>query len=224
MFLYLSISNVGVSDELQKLLATLHEDDGPPVPGAHSLTIPTLQTASKPAFSAAAQEFVPGKPFTLGTTSSVPSVDREVPSVSSDQMGVSGGFGTLKADAPEFVPSWQAKPAAPTGGGVLPLPQTPAAVARVVDKKVWYYRDPAGIVRGPFSTTEMRAWADKGYFTGTLEIALSDRGPYLPLSAVYPAPERPFWKSIEPREFATRMRQHIVSTQAGMTSDATQSN
>ena len=216
-----------MSDELQKLLATLHEDDGPPVPGAHSLTIPTLPLTSKPAFSAAAQEFVPGKPFNLGAPVSSPSVDREVSSVSSDQLGVSGGFGTLKADAPEFVPSWQAKPAAAAASGVLPLPQTAAAVAaanlRVVDKKVWYYRDPAGIVRGPFSTTEMRAWADKGYFTGTLEIALSDRGPYLPLSAVYPAPERPFWKSIEPREFATRMRQHIVSTQGGMTSE-TQSN
>jgi hypothetical protein len=212
-----------VSDELQKLLATLHEDDGPPVPGAHLLSIPTLQSAaSKPAFSAAAQEFVPGKPFNLGAVGA-PTIDREVSSVSSDPVGLSNGFGTLKADAPEFVPSWQSKPAA--SGGVLPLPTTAAAAAnvRVVDKKVWYYRDPAGIVRGPFSTTEMRAWSDKGYFTGTLEIALSDRGPYLPLSAVYPAPERPFWKSIEPREFATRMRQHIVTTQGGMTSEA-QSN
>ena len=214
-----------MSDELQKLLATLHEDDGPPVPGAHSLTIPTLQSAPKPAFSATAQEFVPGKPFNLGSVSAA-TIDREVSSVSSDPAGGSNGFGTLKADAPEFVPSWQSKPAAT--GGVLPLPTTAAATVaanlRVVDKKVWYYRDPAGIVRGPFSTTEMRAWADKGYFTGTLEIALSDRGPYLPLSAVYPAPERPFWKSIEPREFATRMRQHIVTTQAGMTSEAAQSN
>jgi hypothetical protein len=57
----------------------------------------------------------------------------------------------------------------------------------------------------------MRAWSDKGYFSGGLEIALSDRGPYLPLNSVFPAPERPFWKSVEPREFATRMRQHILA-------------
>lgn len=220
-----------MSDELQKLLATLHEDDGPPVPGAHSITIPTLQNISKPMFSAAAQEFVPGKPFNLtsGGTGTA-TLDREVSSVSSDPMGASSGFGTLKADAPEFVPSWQSKTQQPSSAaGVLPLPvtaaaATAAAAARVIDKKVWYYRDPAGIVRGPFSTTEMRAWADKGYFTGTLEIALSDRGPYLPLSAVYPAPERPFWKSIEPREFATRMRQHIVSTTQGGISSEIPSN
>lgn len=119
----------------------------------------------------------------------------------------------LKADAPEFVPSW-GKPASATPAAVASVLPNPAAVTniKVIDKKVWYYRDPNGVVRGPFSTTEMRAWADKGYFTGGLEIALSDRGPYLPLSAVYPTPERPFWKSIEPREFATRMRQHAVSS------------
>ena len=187
---------------MKKLLATLHDEDSSA--GLSAKTSPSL--GYKPAFSAAAQEFVPGKPFTL------PNLERDV-SKTSD-------LGTLKADAPEFVPSW-GKPAtaAAVAGGVLPLPTSVVDVNRnvkVIDKKVWWYRDPAGVFRGPFSTTEMRAWSDKGYFSGGLEIALSDRGPYLPLSAVYPSPERPFWKSIEPREFATRMRQHILATRNTM--------
>jgi hypothetical protein len=194
----------------------LHDDDSQGV--VQSSSVGGGFSATKPTFSAAAQEFVPGKPFNYAASQ----LERETSSMSSEPSG-SAGFGTLKADAPEFVPSWQSKPTTSTGvtsavatsvGGVLPA--TLVGNVRVIDKKVWYYRDPAGVVRGPFSTTEMRAWSDKGYFTGSLEIALSDRGPYLPLSSVYPSPERPFWKYIEPREFATRMRQHILTTRNDM--------
>ena len=208
-------NHLGVSEELTKLLATLHDDDSQGV--VHTSGMGGGYLAVKPTFSAAAQEFVPGKPFSYATTQ----LERDASSISSEPSGSAAGFGTLKADAPEFVPSWQSKTTTATAtagslgtGGVLPAPIV--GNVRVIDKKVWYYRDPAGVVRGPFSTTEMRAWSDKGYFTGSLEIALSDRGPYLPLSSVYPSPERPFWKSIEPREFATRMRQHILTTRSDM--------
>lgn len=176
---------LGVSEQLKQLLATLHEGE------EVSTSVSSVGGSKLGGFSVTAQEFVPGKPFAVAPT---PVDDTKVSGLS------------LKADAPEFVPSWQAKPAA-----VLPVPAA-ASNVRVIDKKVWWYRDPAAVVRGPFSTTEMRAWADKGYFSSGLEIALSDRGPYLPLSSVYPSPERPFWKSIEPREFAARMRQHILAT------------
>ena len=216
--------DLGVSEQLKQLLATLHE--GPHVSLSTHSTPGT--TFSKPAFSAAAQEFVPGKPFTLPMA-----VERERSVALSEAGSDSRLAGTFNTEAPEFVPSWQKGASVAAGAstgsstGLLPLATPVAAAAvsaaagvRVIDKKVWWYRDPQGAVRGPFSTTEMRAWADKGYFSGGLEIALSDRGPYLPLSSVYPSPERPFWKSIEPREFATRMRQHILATRTVMAGDA----
>lgn len=204
-------SGVGVSEQLRKLLATLHEDD---------------VGVSKAALSAKATEFVPGKPFSLPTSTDrviqefVPGkpfmlpVEREkssaafsdagsesMSSVSRQQSALVTGLNT---EAPEFVPSWQ-KAGAPSAVAA-------AATTTGGDKKVWWYRDPQGVVRGPFSTIEMKAWSDKGYFSSGLEIALSDRGPYLPLSSVYPSPERPFGKAVEPREFATRMRQHILAS------------
>jgi hypothetical protein len=184
----------------------LHEDDA---------------SGLKVSLSAKAQEFVPGKPFSLpagspdkvipefvpGKPFVLPSVEREKSSaaysdagsesMSSVSRAAAAGIGGFNTEAPEFVPSWQ---------------KGSATTAVTGDKKVWWYRDPQGAVRGPFSTTEMKAWSDKGYFSGGLEVALSDRGPYLPLSSVYPSPEKPFWKSIEPREFATRMRQHILAS------------
>jgi hypothetical protein len=208
-----------VSDQLKKLLSTLHEDD---------------IGQSRASLSARAMEFVPGKPFSLPTSNDrviqefvpgkpfvLPMVEREKSSAAYSDAGSesmssvsrqAGNIGGLNTEAPEFVPSWQKS----SGGASTAAPAAPVAATTVAgDKKVWWYRDPQGVVRGPFSTTEMKAWADKGYFSSGLEIALSDRGPYLPLSSVYPSPERPFWKSIEPREFATRMRQHILASRSG---------
>ncbi len=221
-----------MSLQLKQLLATLHENDSSPF----FPSTPSIGLSKQPAvvrqsslggvggFSVGAQEFVPGKPFSgVGNAVPGPVVSAAATTQLADALG--GNNSTLKADAPEFVPSWGkaavTNPATAVAGSststsVLPNPTTvgsaPSPNIKVIDKKVWFYRDPNGIVRGPFSTTEMRAWADKGYFTGGLEIALSERGPYLPLSAVYPTPERPFWKSIEPREFANRMRQHVVAS------------
>lgn len=205
---------LGVSDQLKKLLATLHEDDDLPEMESAGLSGVTV---SKPAFSAAAQEFVPGKAFGAVTVQefvpgkpfvlSTPSLERDRSDAGSDTRSMSSKvLGGLNTEAPEFVPSWQK--------GSTAIPAAPQV--KVTEKKVWWYRDPQEVVRGPFSTTEMSAWSEKGYFSGGLEIALSDRGPYLPLSSVYPSPERPFWKSIEPREFATRMRQHILASRSGM--------
>lgn len=203
-----------------KLLATLHEEDDLPAMESAGLSGVTV---SKPAFSAAAQEFVPGKAFSAVTVQefvpgkpfvlSTPSLERDRSDAGSDTRSMSSKVlsGGLNTEAPEFVPSWQKG-----STGTATAPQV-----KVTEKKVWWYRDPQGVVRGPFSTTEMSAWSGKGYFSAGLEIALSDRGPYLPLSSVYPSPERPFWKSIEPREFATRMRQHILASRSGMELGAT---
>lgn len=202
-----------MSEQLKQLLATLHEED--PL---------VIQDMSRTGLSAAAQEFVPGKPF---SASSVPEfvpgkpfvVERERSEAGSESKA--GGFNT---EAPEFVPSWQQKSSAVSSSSAAAAAAVTAATvaaASVAEKKVWWYRDPQGVVRGPFTTTEMRAWSEKGYFSGGLEVALSDRGPYLPLSSVYPSPERPFWKSMEPRDFASRMRTHILSTRAAMTGTTT---
>jgi hypothetical protein len=205
---------VGVNEQLKQLLATLHEDN---TPKGHSNDFGLTRSLTG-SLSATAVEFVPGRPFSF-TSSSVPSPlvvpdipDSLVRTFTSDS---AAGVGSFNVDAPEFVPSWaKDSPAAAPSPSPSVLP-SPASNVRVIDKKIWWYRDPNNIVRGPFSTTEMRAWSDKGYFNGGLEIALSDRGPFLPLSSVYPAPERPFWKSIEPREFAMRMKQYLMTARGG---------
>ena len=198
-----------MSEQLKKLLATLHEDDvgGP-----------------KAALSAKAQEFVPGKPFALPTGGDrviqefvpgkpfvLPVPERDKSSAAYSDAGsesmssVSRQAGGLNTEAPEFVPSWQ------KSSTVKPV--TAAVVSdsgTTVDKKVWWYRDPQLQVRGPFSTTEMKAWAEKGYFNEKLECALNRMGPFLQLHACYPEPETYFWKPLEPREFSARMREHIL--------------
>jgi hypothetical protein len=209
-----SICFEGVSEQLKKLLATLHEEDISSAKiglsaGAREFVPGKMFPGQSLSNERPIQEFVPGKPFVLPSLerdrSSVAYSDAGSESMSSVSRGA--GIGGLNTEAPEFVPSWQKSTTA-----TATVAAAAAATAVAGDKKVWWYRDPQGVVRGPFSTTEMKAWSEKGYFSGGLEIALSDRGPYLPLSSVYPPPERPFWKSIEPREFATRMRQHILAS------------
>jgi hypothetical protein len=197
---------LGVSEQLKKLLATLHEDDsgGP-----------------KAALSAKAQEFVPGKPFTLPVASErviqefvpgkpfvLPIPERDKSSAAYSDAGsesmssVSRQVTGLNTEAPEFVPSWQKSSSAAV--------VKPPAVETPMDKKVWWYRDPQLQVRGPFSTLEMKAWSEKGYFNQKLECALNRMGPFLQLHACYPEPETYFWKPLEAKEFSARMREHIL--------------
>lgn len=35
----------------------------------------------------------------------------------------------------------------------------------------WYYKDPQGIVQGPFPTLDMESWYIEGYFDDSLEVA-----------------------------------------------------
>ena len=208
------ISNcLGVSEQLKQLLATLHEED----------PLVLADSSRATGLSAAAQEFVPGKPFSATSVPEFVPGKTFVMERERSEAGSTGGAG-LNTEAPAFVPSWQKSSATSTPSATASMTAAvtaaTVAAASVSEKKVWWYRDPQGVVRGPFSTTEMRAWSEKGYFSGGLEVALSDRGPYLPLSSVYPSPERPFWKSMEPREFASRMRTHILSTRSAMTMSA----
>jgi PERQ amino acid-rich with GYF domain-containing protein len=45
----------------------------------------------------------------------------------------------------------------------------------------WYYKDPSGIIRGPFHQQQMAQWYDFGYFSDDLEIAFGENSIFLPL-------------------------------------------
>jgi len=58
--------------------------------------------------------------------------------------------------------------------------------------KCWWYRDPQGIVQGPFSTNEMRHWQSMGYFQPALPIRYTETGTFYPLRVLFPGPAVPF--------------------------------
>lgn len=45
----------------------------------------------------------------------------------------------------------------------------------------WFYKDPQGNVRGPFTQQQMATWYDLGYFSDDLEIAYGENSMFLPL-------------------------------------------
>jgi len=58
--------------------------------------------------------------------------------------------------------------------------------------KCWWYRDPQGVVQGPFSTSEMRHWQQCGYFQADLPIRYTESGAFYPLRVLFPPPMVPF--------------------------------
>jgi GYF domain len=92
--------------------------------------------------------------------------------------------------APEFVPTFAAVP--------------PAVAAATLATKVWWYKDPQGITRGPFSTADMRVWSERGYFTGSLMIARDESGPFAELQDIY-TDCQPFTRLVDIREFNQKL-------------------
>lgn len=45
----------------------------------------------------------------------------------------------------------------------------------------WYYKDPTGLIQGPFTQNQMSQWYDLGYFQDELEIAFGENSLFLPL-------------------------------------------
>lgn len=64
-------------------------------------------------------------------------------------------------------------PAPPVAAASTPAttPATPAA-AQVDDGKVWFYLDPKGVERGPFTAVEMDKWMRHDYFKIDLQVPL----------------------------------------------------
>ena len=81
----------------------------------------------------------------------------------------------------------------------------------ILEKKLlWYYKDPAGLIRGPFSTTDMRVWSERGFFNGGLEVARDDKGPFLSLADLYPVTEGvPFGRYMDSREFTLKLQKKL---------------
>jgi hypothetical protein len=49
------------------------------------------------------------------------------------------------------------------------------------ETNLWYYKDPSGNIRGPFSSLDMYAWYKDGYFHDDLEIACGENSMFFPL-------------------------------------------
>jgi len=45
----------------------------------------------------------------------------------------------------------------------------------------WWYKDPTGVVQGPFDTNKMRDWHKQGFFKNDLPIRCKDNTPFVPL-------------------------------------------
>mmetsp|Transcript_47672 Transcript_47672/g.54899 ORF Transcript_47672/g.54899 Transcript_47672/m.54899 type:complete len:692 (+) Transcript_47672:76-2151(+) len=54
------------------------------------------------------------------------------------------------------------------------------AAAAAADKQ-WYYKDPAGLIRGPFTTKEMNYWHSQGYFDNELLVSCNQTTEFYPL-------------------------------------------
>lgn len=59
-------------------------------------------------------------------------------------------------------------------------------------RRVWQYVDPKGVVQGPFSRREMRAWWEKGYFAGDLPVRCDMQEDFVPLQEMFPGGEKVF--------------------------------
>lgn len=86
----------------------------------------------------------------------------------------------------------QLNPAAPVYPNSQPQTSVPINPLDNPKAKCWWYRDPQGIVQGPFSTIEMRHWSSCGYFSPDLPIRLTENGQFYQLKVVYPGNLVPF--------------------------------
>lgn len=69
--------------------------------------------------------------------------------------------------------------------GFVSLPSNSRA-----SEKTWYYRDPQGLVQGPFSSVEMFNWNAAGYFPVDLLVASANKTSFRPLVAYMRREER----------------------------------
>lgn len=71
----------------------------------------------------------------------------------------------------------------------------------------WFYSDPQGNLQGPFSTENMRAWNDAGYFTPDLPVRLSTWERFYPLAIVFPNYLEAFWNCPSESQVRTTLQE-----------------
>ncbi len=57
--------------------------------------------------------------------------------------------------------------------------------------KAWYYKDLQGLIRGPFSSSEMNMWLKAGYLPRDLQIRFGPESTFVPLESFLPADAMP---------------------------------
>ncbi|OEH78224.1 hypothetical protein cyc_00083 [Cyclospora cayetanensis] len=56
-----------------------------------------------------------------------------------------------------------------------------------INSSIWYYRDPSGTQRGPFSGKDMHSWWQRNYFSDHLLMRWGPNMPWIPFGLIYPA-------------------------------------
>ena len=70
----------------------------------------------------------------------------------------------------------------------------------------WEYRDPQGIIQGPFDNNSMFSWLEAGFFKADLPIRLSGWRDFYPLGVVFPVAHTAF-KDFPPEPTVTSIKQ-----------------
>lgn len=60
----------------------------------------------------------------------------------------------------------------------------------------WQYKDPKGVVQGPFDLAMMRLWQQHGYFQQTLLMRSNAADAFKPFCELFPVTERPFQATV----------------------------
>ncbi|XP_003745448.1 GRB10-interacting GYF protein 2 [Galendromus occidentalis] len=75
-------------------------------------------------------------------------------------------------------------PTVPSDGSLQQSARWSHANRDIAEAPLWYYKDPQGIIQGPFSSTDMLEWSTQGYFHDSLECRRACDSVFNPLGAL----------------------------------------
>ncbi|KAF4738889.1 hypothetical protein FOZ63_013758 [Perkinsus olseni] len=186
----IDIYDTSINRELKALLMSINDNStSTGFRSAASATALGGGRGQRKELSANAAEFIPGQFY--GSSSMSSSAATAARAVATQQ--------EMRAQAERDYEEWTKKNAAKQEeiAKKLSLQQRVEAITKASNAipaghKLWRYKDPRGVERGPFTFGEMRNWYEKGYFTHDLEITIREGGPFIRLGELYGPGHQPF--------------------------------
>ena len=161
-----------------------------------SLSFPELYSAKWRPMPHAEFPDLPASPraFTLKTTETEPVKKAYRPPSRSNEEGSNSKRESSSEPRPTVVPP--PPPPPPTAAPVVaapppppppPPPMAPKPPVRMpCPEKDWFYKDPQGVVHGPYTKSVMNSWNKAGYFKPILPIRAGSVLPFVELSSLFP--------------------------------------